>query len=204
MEAFRRQTHHLLPAGTPPLSLPSSTVAPFLSLSSANCSHGNREKHCFCWMEKFKTMAQIVGDRHHFLVIVNTFVVTHTLKSSALTFYPWKITIFCSPHRETLVTKEKKILMKDWNLLEHSIKYKPRAKEQMRKHPPWVSLLFVKCVTSRSTTADCILMKPEIMMHFLTAFPMLYSTHHHFQTLNRLDLTSSPHLFQKDLDDIVL
>lgn len=39
-------------------------------------------------MEKFKTMAQIVGDRHHFLVIVNTFVVTHTLKSSALMFYP--------------------------------------------------------------------------------------------------------------------
>lgn len=34
VEAFRRQTHHLLPTGMPPLSLPSSTAAPFLSVKS--------------------------------------------------------------------------------------------------------------------------------------------------------------------------
>lgn len=32
VEAFRRQTHHLLPASTPPPSLPSSTAAPLLSV----------------------------------------------------------------------------------------------------------------------------------------------------------------------------
>lgn len=32
VEAFRRQTHHLLPAGTLPPSLPSSTAAPLLSV----------------------------------------------------------------------------------------------------------------------------------------------------------------------------
>lgn len=82
-----------------------------------------------------------------------------------------------------------------------SKKIKRSTEEQMSKHPPWVTLLFVKCVTYKSTTADCILMKPEIMMHFITAFPHCIARHHHLlMTLYWLDLTISLQLFQEDID----
>lgn len=67
----------------------------------------------------------------------------------------------------------------------------------MSKHPPWVTFLFVKCVTYKSTAADCILMKLEIMMHFATVFH-----HRHFR--HYTDWFSPFQLFQKDVDHFPL
>lgn len=60
----------------------------------------------------------------------------------------------------------------------------------MLHHLLWVSLLFVKCVTCRSASADCVLMNSGITMHFLT--------HHRFQTLNQTRSRQfPPHLSSK-------
>lgn len=75
----------------------------------------------------------------------------------------------------------------------------------MSKHPPWVTLLFVKCVTHKSTTADCILMKLGIMMHYQHFIPNHhYSSYYWLDSDRRTHLTISLQLRQNDKDKYLL
>lgn len=82
VEAFRKQTHHLLPAGTPPLSLPSSTTVAFLSSQVQIVPMEIVRNTAFVkWKIKKKNNKKTHSSdflRFHFLATVYAFVVyTH-------------------------------------------------------------------------------------------------------------------------------
>lgn len=127
----------------------------------------------------------------------------HTFQSNAVTFYPWKITIFCPPQWKPS-DREKK-LMNDWHPIHRNTPKNPQNSKEYRgtneQTPPMSHTSICQmCHIQIQDSADWILMKLDAFHHGIPAL----SKSSLFQTLltgswiKTIHLTISLQYFQND------